>query len=118
MHVLPWLHEVAGLEPVGVAPIVQPTLSGPRRVSAKPKTCQEPYSRYAGGYVGGCHPSTTEVRLLAMHPIAFLRCDELMKLKCSDITINEEGMVVIHQASSKKDQYREGSSSLVVADSD
>ena len=42
VHALSWLHEVAGLEPVGAAPIVQATLSGLRRVLAKPKTRKEP----------------------------------------------------------------------------
>ena len=50
----------------------------------------------------GPDPSLTEVR------IGFLRCDELIKLKCSDTTIKAESMV-INVASSKTDQYREGS---------
>ena len=48
----------------------------------------------------------TEVRLLAKCLISFagfLRCDELIKLKCSDITINAESMI-INVTSSKTDQ--------------
>ena len=41
VHALSWLHEVAGLEPVSSVPIVQATLSGLRRVLAKPKTRKE-----------------------------------------------------------------------------
>ena len=37
VHALSWLHEVAGLEPVSSVPIVQATLSGLRRVLAKPQ---------------------------------------------------------------------------------
>ena len=43
----------------------------------------------------------------------FLHCNELIKLKCSDITFNAEGMVINVQ-SSKTDQYRE-CASLVIA---
>ena len=58
----------------------------------------------------------SEVRLLAVCLVAFagfLRCDELIKLKCRDVTFNDQGMV-INIVSSKTDQYREGSS-LVIA---
>ena len=57
----------------------------------------------------GPDPSLMEVRLLAMCLIGFLRCDEL---KCFNITINAESMI-INVASSKTDQYREGSSIVV-----
>ena len=43
----------------------------------------------------------------------FMRCDELIRLTCEDITFNTESMVV-RIVSSKTDQYREGSS-LVIA---
>ena len=118
VHALSWLHEVAGLEPVGSVPIVQATLNGLRRVLAKPKTRKEPITAdmlKAMVESVGSDPSLTEVRLLAMCLIAFagfLRCDELIKLKCSDININAESMV-INIASSKTDQYREGSSLIV-----
>ena len=118
VHALSWLHEVAGLESVGSMPIVQATLSGLRRVLAKPKTRKEPITAdmlKAMVVSVGSDPSQTEVRLLSMCLIAFagfLRCDELIKLKCSDITINSESMV-INVASSKTDQYREGSSLIV-----
>ena len=119
VHALSWLHEVAGLEAVGSVPIVQATVNGLRRVLAKPKTRKEPITvdmLKAMVESVGPDPSLTEVRLLAMCLISFagfLRCDELIKLKCSDITINAESMI-INVASSKTDQYREGSS-LVVA---
>ena len=64
----------------------------------------------------GPTPSLSEVRLLAVCLVAFagfLRCDELIKLRCKDVSFNEQGMV-INIASSKTDQYREGAS-LVIA---
>ena len=118
VHALSWLHEVPGLEPAGSAPVVQATLSGLRRVMAKPKTRKEPITEdmlKAMVESVGPDPSLTEVRLLTMCLIAFagfLRCDELIKLKCSDITINAESLLV-NVVSSKTDQYREGSSLIV-----
>ena len=64
----------------------------------------------------GPTPSLSDVRLLAVCLVAFagfLRCDELIKLKCKDVSFNEQGMV-INIVSSKTDQYREGAS-LVIA---
>ena len=58
----------------------------------------------------GTEPSLTEVRLWAVCLMAFagfLRCDELIKLWCSDIIFNAEGMRVSIK-SSKTDQYRDG----------
>ena len=64
----------------------------------------------------GPTPSLSDVRLLAVCLVAFagfLRCDELIKLRCKDVSFNEQGMV-INIMSSKTDQYREGAS-LVIA---
>ena len=100
VHALSWLHEVAGLESVGSMAIVQAILSGLRRVLAKPKTRKEPITAdmlKAMVESVGSDPSLTEVRLLAMCLIefaGFLRCDELIMLKCSDITTNSESMVI------------------------
>ena len=66
--------------------------------------------------VAGPSPSLTEVRLLAICLVAFagfLRSDELTRLRCKDVTFNEDGMV-INAVSSKTDQFREGAS-LVIA---
>lgn len=54
----------------------------------------------------GPAPSLREVRLLAMYLIAFaglLRCNEVMKSKCSAITINGVHMV-LQVVSNKTDQ--------------
>ena len=63
----------------------------------------------------GSAPSLTEVGLLAVCLVAFagfMRCDELVKLKCADVTFNPEGMVVKIE-SSKTDQYRDGASVVI-----
>ena len=101
------------------SPIVQATLGGLRRELAKPKKCKEPVTAemlLAMVEAAGPSPSLTEVRLLAICLVAFagfLRCEELLKLRCADVAFNTEGMV-INITSSKTDQYREGAS-LVIA---
>ena len=65
--------------------------------------------------VAGPSPSLTEVRLLAICLVAFvgfLRCEELLKLRCADVAFSTKGMV-INITSSKTDQYREGASFLI-----
>ena len=119
VHALSWLHGLAGLQPLGGSPLVKATLEGLRRILAKPKVRKEPVTAdmlKAMVEAAGPAPSLTEVRLLAVCLVAFagfMRCDELIKLKCEDITFNTESMV-IRIVSSKTDQYREGSS-LVIA---
>ena len=60
-------------------------------------------------------PSLTDVRLVAACPLAFsafLRYDELAKLRCCDVTFSPLRMAV-HITSSKTDQYRQGDNVLV-----
>ena len=119
VHALSWLHGLAGLQPLGGSPLVKATLEGLRRILAKPKVRKEPVTAdmlKAMVEAAGPAPSLTEVRLLAVCLVAyagFMRCDELLKLRGSDVTFNAEGMVVKIE-SSKTDQYREGAS-LVIA---
>ena len=113
VHALSWLHQMAGLNPVGASPLVQVTLAGIKRIVARPKVRKEPVTvemLQAMVEAAGMEPSLTEVRLLAVCLLAFagfLRCDELIKLRCSDISFNAEGMRVSIK-SSKTDQYRDG----------
>ena len=51
-----------------------------------------------------------EVRLLVGCLVAFAGCDELVKLRCADITFNAEGKI----ESSKTDQYRDEASWVFV----
>ncbi|KAL5473775.1 hypothetical protein EMCRGX_G028330 [Ephydatia muelleri] len=119
VHALSWLHGLAGLQPLGGSTLVKSTLEGLRRMLAKPKVRKEPVTAdilKAMVEAAGSAPSLTEVRLLAVCLVAFagfMRCDELIRLRCEDITFNAEGMI-INIVSSKTDQYREGSS-LVIA---
>ena len=118
VHALSRLHGLAGLHQLGGSPLVKPTLEGLKRILAKPKVRKEPVTAdmlKAMVEAAGPDPSLTEVRLLAVCLVAFagfLRCNELIKLKCSDITFNAEGMVINVQ-SSKTDQYREGASLII-----
>ena len=119
MHALSWLHRLARLQPLGGLPSDKATLEGLRRILAKPKVRKETVTAEmlkAMVEAAGAAPSLTEVRLLAMCLVAFagfMRCDELIRLECEDITFNAESMV-IRIVSSKTDQYREGLS-LVIA---
>ena len=98
---------------------MQTTLEGLKRTLARPKVRKEPITAdmlKAMVEAAGSDPSLTEIRLLAVCLLAFagfMRCDELVKLKCDEITFNSESMVVRVQ-SSKTDQYRDGAS-LVIA---
>ena len=119
VHALSWLHELAGLQQLGGSPLVKCTVEGLKRILAKPKVRKEPVTAdmlKAMVEAAGPDPPLSEVRLLAVCLVAFagfLRCNELVKLKCSDIIFNTEGMSINVQ-SSKTDQYREGAS-LVIA---
>ena len=98
---------------------MQTTLDGLRRTLARPKVRKKPITAdmlKAMVEAAGLDPSLAEIRLLAVCLLAFagfMRCDELVKLKCDDITFNSESMVVRVQFS-KTDQYLDGAS-LVIA---
>ena len=119
VHAVSWLHRVSGLQPPNASPLVHTTLEGLQRKLAKPKKSKEPITvemLKAMVEAVGPSPSLTDVRFLAVCLVAFagfLRCDELIKLRCNDIVFNEQGMVV-KIVSSKTDQFREGAS-LVIA---
>ena len=119
VHALSWLHKVAGMQAPSDSPLVQFVMEGFRRLLAKPKCPKEPVSvemLQAMVEAAGPSPSLTEVRLLTICLVAFegfLRCDELTRLRCKDVTFNDHGMV-INVVSSKTDQFREGAS-LVIA---
>ena len=119
VHALAWLHQVAGLPSVGDSPLVRVTLAGLGRRLARPKVRKGPVTadmlRAMVDSVGQ-EPSLSDVRLLAVCLVAFagfMRCDELLKLHCSDVAFGTESMTITI-VSSKTDQYREGSS-LVIA---
>lgn len=108
-----WMHELAGIPIVGAAPIVSVTLNGLRRVLAKPVTKKAPVTPEMLARLCeslGASASLTDVRTASMCLLAFaafLRFDELVKLRACDIVFEEEQMVV-RITSSKTDQYRDG----------
>ena len=119
LQALSWLHGLAGLQQLGGLSLVKPTMEGLKRMLAKPKVQKEPVTANmlkAMVEATGPEPHLSKVRLLAICLEAFagfLHCNDLIKLKCSDITFNAEDMVINVQ-SSKTDQYRE-CASLVIA---
>ena len=93
--------------------------TGRQACTAKGLVCKEPVTAdmlRAMVDPMGQDPSLSDIRLLAICLVAFarfMRCDELLKLQCSDIAFSHESMT-IGITSSKTDQYREGTS-LVIA---
>ena len=119
VHALAWLHQMAGLPSVGGAPLMQATLAWFRHRLVQPKVRKEPVTAdmlRAMVDSMGQDPSLSDIKLLAICLVAFagfMRCDELLKLQCSDIAFSHESMT-IGITSSKTDQYGEGAS-LVIA---
>ena len=118
VNAVSWVHQLSGRDPVAQSPFVQATLAGLKRILAKPKVKKEPVTvDMLAMLVGslGKTPSLSEVRLASSCLLAFaafLRYDEMAKLRCCDIIFDEASMTV-HIASSKTDQYRQGDSVLV-----
>ena len=112
-----WVNRVAGEEPIGASPFIQATLAGLQRQLAKPKVRKEPVTSDMLGVLVeslGLSP-LTEVRLATMVLIsfaAFLRYDELAKLKCCDLSFSEQCLTVKIR-SSKTDQFRQGDAVLI-----
>lgn len=118
VNAVSWMQQLAGQEGVSQSPIIKATLAGLQRQLAKPKKKKEPITvellqKMAESM--GVAPTLTDSRLLAMSLLtfaAFLRCDELVKLKCSDVKFQGDHMVVSVQ-SSKTDQLREGAEIVI-----
>ena len=113
-----WVNQLSGREPIAQSPLVQATLAGVKRNLAKPKIKKEPVTvDMLAALVQslGVPPSLAELRLAASCFLAFsafLRYDELARLRCCDISFSEDSMSV-HIHSSKTDQYRQGDTVLV-----
>lgn len=118
VNAVSWVHQLSGFEPIAQSPFIQATVAGLKRSLAKPKVRKEPVTvDMLAALVDslGESPSLSDVRLAASCLLAFaafLRFDELAKLRCCDIKIGEASMAV-HIASSKTDQYRQGDSIIV-----
>ena len=114
-----WIHQLSGIPPISGSSFVRATMDGLRRKLAKPKVKKEPVTLdMLSALVRRLTPTSSlaDVRLAASSLLAyaaFLRYDELAKLRCCDISITAESMSV-HITSSKTDQYRQGDSVLIV----
>ena len=113
-----WVNRLSGELPIGASPFIQATLAGLQRQLARPKVRKEPVTPEMLAVLVdslGSSPSLTEVRLAAMALLsfaAFLRYDELVKLRCCDLDFSEERLAVKIR-SSKTDQFRQGDTVLV-----
>ena len=118
VNAISWIQQLANDQPVSAAPIVKATLSGLQRILAKPKTRKEPITatmltRMVGSL--GSEPKLSDIRLMASSLLAyaaFLRYDEVSKLRCCDVQLGPTSMA-IHISSSKTDQFRQGDEVLV-----
>ena len=116
VNAVSWAHQLAGLAPVAQAPFVRTVLAGLHRQLAKPKPKKEPITaEMLAAIVHATKDTLTDVRYAAIALIAFsafLRCDEIINIRCCDIVFKPDVMVV-NLPKSKTDQLREGASVLV-----
>ena len=118
VNAISWVHQLAGYPAIAESPIVRIVLDGLQRNLAKPKVRKEPVTAdMLSALVASLSesPSLTEVRLVAACLLAFsafLRYDEVAKLRCCDVTFGPQNMT-IRILSSKTDQYRQGDRVLV-----
>ena len=116
VNAMSWAHQMAGLQPISGSPFVRTVLAGLQRQLAKPITKKEPVTvAMLAAMVQSSDGSLADLRLMAMALLAFsafLRCDELIKLRVCDVTFAAEHMA-ISLPKSKTDQYREGSTVMV-----
>ena len=118
VNAIAWVQRLAGHQPVSASPFIRATLEGLQRQLARPKVRKEPVTvEMLGSMVKslGAMPKLSDIRLVAgalLTFAAFLRFDELAKLRCCDITFTESALSV-HITSSKTDQYRQGDTVLV-----
>ena len=119
VNAISWVNQMAGHGPISQSPLVAATVAGLKRALAKPKTRKEPVTvEMLSALVRSLRvpPPLSELRLAASCLLAFaafLRYDELAKLRCCDVAFSESSMS-IHISSSKTDQYRLGDSVVVV----
>lgn len=118
VNAIGWVHQLSGQPPIAASPFVRATLAGLQHTLAKPRIRKEPITAdMLSALVDslGSAPTLADIRLVAISLLAFsafLRYDELAKLRCCDIRFAPQSMSV-HISSSKTDQYREGASVLV-----
>ena len=118
VNAIGWVHQLSGHPPIASSPFIRATLSGLQRRLAKPKVKKQPVSAAMLAALAeslGDSPSLADIRLVASSLLsfaAFLRYDELAKLRCCDLQFTERCMTV-RIVSSKTDQYHQGDSVVV-----
>ena len=116
VNAISWAHQLAGMAPITTAPFVRTVLAGLQRQLAKPIQKKEPITaEMLSAMVKNAGSSLSDVRLCAMALLAFsafLRAEELTKIRCCDIVFSADSMQV-KIPKSKTDQYRDGASVLV-----
>ena len=118
VNAISWVHKLSGLPPITESPFIEAVRAGLQRMLAKPKKKKEPITADMLRLLVDSmpsKPSLTEVRLVASSLLAyaaFLRFDELAKLRGCDVRFESDKMSV-HIESSKTDQYRKGDTVLV-----
>ena len=118
VYALTWVHQAAGLPSPSDDPFVQTVLAGLRRILALPAVKKRPFTaEMLRDMVQACQPdpSLADLRFLAACLLgfaAFLRYDELSKLRCEDLLFTS-AFLQIKLRSSKTDQFRQGDVVLV-----
>lgn len=113
INAVSWVQRLAGMEPVGQNHLIRSINEGFQRTLAAPKRKKEPVTPEMLREIVasmGRSPTLSDVRLASICLLAyaaFLRIDELGKLRCCDIDFNQERLEVTITAS-KTDQYRDG----------
>ena len=108
-----WMQRLTGEEPVAQNQLVKLVSEGFQCCLARPKRKKEPVTQHMLQQLVasmGSPPTLAEVRLASICLLAlaaFLRFDELSKLRCRDMTFAPERMEVVIM-SSKTNQYRQG----------
>ena len=116
INAISWVHQLAGCKPIADSLFVRTVRDGLARKLARPVEKKEPItSDILAAMARSSDDSLADLRLLAMAYLAFpafLRCDELIKLRCCDISFGAESMSIT-LTKSKTDQYRQGTTVLM-----
>ena len=116
VNAISWAHQMAGLQPISSSPFLRSVLAGLQRQLARPIVKKEPITvEILAAMVNSSDGSLTDLRLVSMALLAFsafLRCDELIKLRVCDVSF-AAGSMTINLPKSKTDQFRDGSAVVV-----
>lgn len=120
VNAISWVHKVAGIPSPDGAPLVKMALNGLQRCLARPKLKKKPVTvEMLQEIVASMssNPTLAEVRLSTICLLAFaafLRFDEISKLRCSDLQF-QASYVLVKIQSSKTDQFRQGDEVLIAS---